>query len=197
MYIQMAQGKCDRQDEMRKLVEDWSSAMADREGWLGGTYGFTDDGRFVGVVRYESAEACERLFADEVSTKGWAAAQELCQDLEMHESGDVTMMLDGGADTAGFVQVMRGHIGDSERFRHLASDEMMTMLHQARPEVIGGTLAVEPDGSFVETIAFTDEESARRGESQDMPEQVRAELESAFADVEFIDLHKPWFASHR
>ena len=197
MYIQMAQGKCDRQDEMRKLVDDWSSAMADREGWLGGTYGFTNDGRFIGVVRYESAEARERLFADEVSTKGWAAAQELCQDLEMHESGDVTMMLEGGADTAGFVQVMRGHIGDPERARHLVSDEMTSMLHQARPEIIGATMAIEADGSFVETVAFTDEESARRGESQEMPDSVRSEIDAAFADVEFIDLRKPWFASHK
>lgn len=197
MYIQMAQGKCDRQDEMRQLIDDWSTEMAGREGWLGGTYGFTDDGRFVGVVRYESAAACERLFADEVSKKGWATAQGLCQNLEMHESGDVTMVLEGGSDSAGFVQVMRGHIGDPERFRHLASDEMMTMLHQARPEVIGGTLAVEPDGSFIETISFTDEGSARKGESANMPEEVRADLEAAYADVEFIDLHTPWFASHR
>jgi hypothetical protein len=74
---------------------------------------------------------------------------------------------------------------------------MTSMLHQARPEVIGGTLAVEPDGAFTETIFFTDEDSARHGESQDMPEQVRAELADAFADVEYLDLHKPWFASHR
>jgi hypothetical protein len=197
VYIQMAQGKCDRQDEMRRIVDNWSAAMAEREGWLGGTYGFTDDGRFVGVTRYASAADCERLFADELSQQSWATAQRICEDLVMHESGDVTMMLEGGSDSAGFVQVMRGHIGDPERFRHLASDEMTSMLHQARPEVIGGTLAVEPDGAFIETIFFTDEDSARHGESQDMPEQVRAELEDAFADVEYLDLHKPWFASHR
>jgi hypothetical protein len=182
---------------MRRIVDDWSAAMADQEGWLGGTYGFTDDGRFVGVVRFESAEACERLWDDEASKTGWTAAQEVCEDIEMHESGDVTMMLEGGSDRAGFVQVMRGHVGDPERFRHLASDEMTSMLHQARPEVIGGTLMVEPDGSFTETIAFTDEDSARKGESSAMPDEVRSDLEAAFADIEYLDLHRPWFASHR
>ena len=197
MYIQMVQGKCDRQEELRTVVDEWSAAMADREGWLGGTYGFTDDGTFVGVVRFESAEACEGLWQDEASKAAWAAAERLCRDIEMHESGEVTMLLEGGSDHAGFVQVMRGHIGDAEHVRHLASDEMTAMLHQARPEVIGGTLAVEPDGTFTETIAFTDEASARRGEQAAMPGEVRSELEAAFADVEYLDLHHPWFASHR
>jgi len=197
MYIQMAQGTCDRPEEMRRIVDDWSAQMAGRDGWLGGTYGFTDDGRFVGVVRYDSDEACKRLFDEEVSQTAWAAAQKLCDDIEMHESGDVTMMLEGGSDSAGFVQVMRGHIGDQERFRHLASDEMTSMLHEARPEIIGATLMVEPDGSFVETISFTDEEAARRGESLEMPDSVRTELAEAMADVEYLDLHQPWFVSHR
>ena len=196
MYIQMAQGKCDRQDEMRQLIDDWSTEMAGREGWLGGTYGFTDDGRFVGVVRYESAAACERLFADEVSKKGWATAQGLCQNLEMHESGDVTMVLEGGSDSAGFVQVMTGRVADADRMRHLISDEMTAMLHQARPEILGATLAIEPDGRFMETIGFTDEATARQGEQMEMPADVRAELESAMAEVQYADLHHPWFASH-
>ena len=64
-----------------------------------------------------------------------------------------------------------------------------------RPDILGGTLAIEADGSFVETIAFTDEESARRGEQVEMPEQVRRTLESAMHDVSYTDLHHPWFTS--
>jgi hypothetical protein len=92
---------------------------------------------------------------------------------------------------------MHGHIRNPATLRHLVSDEMTTRLHQQRPEILGATLAVEPDGSFTQTIAFTDEASARRGEQQEMPEEVRRELESAFADIEYIDLHRPWFATHR
>ncbi|HET8602663.1 MAG TPA: hypothetical protein VFM09_01940 [Marmoricola sp.] len=194
----MVQATCHHQDRMRHIVDDWSTAMAARDGWLGGTYGFTEDGRFVGVVRYESAAAREELMRDEASKAGWEAALACCEgDLETHQSEDVTMMLRGGSDDAGFVQVMRGHIGESDRFAHLASDEMTSMLHEARPEIIGATMAIEPDGTFVETIAFTDEPSARRGEHQDMPADVREDLQHAFLDVEYLDLHQPWFASHR
>jgi hypothetical protein len=198
MFIQMVQGKCDRPAQMREVVDTWCDSMSGREGWLGGTYGFTDDGTFVGVVRYDSAAACDRLSAAEESAICWAAAQQLCEGrLELHQSEDVTMMMEGGSDAAGFVQVMHGHIRNPATLRHLVSDEMTTRLHQQRPEILGATLAVEPDGSFTQTIAFTDEASARRGEQQEMPEEVRRELESAFADIEYIDLHRPWFATHR
>jgi hypothetical protein len=72
-----------------------------------------------------------------------------------------------------------------------------TMLHDMRPEILGATLAVEPDGTFTETISFTDEESARQGEKQEPPEDVRTELEYAMKDAEFYDLHHPWFESAR
>ena len=37
-------------------------------------------------------------------------------------------------------------------------------LRAMRPEIIGGTLALKADGTFFQTIYFTDEESARKGE---------------------------------
>jgi hypothetical protein len=198
VFIQMVQGQCSREDEMRALVDDWSATMADRPGWLGGTYGFTDDGRFLGVVRFDSADACRESAARPDAGLWWATAESLCEGAcEIHESGDVAMMLQGGSDDAGFVQIMKGRVGDAERMRHLVSDEMSSMLHQARPEILGATMAIEDDGHFVETIAFTDEASARRGEQMDMPADVREELGSAMVDVEYLDLHHPWFASHR
>jgi hypothetical protein len=198
VFIQIMQARCTRQDEMRQVIDEASAGLADKTGWLGGTFGFTDDGRFVGVVRFESEEACRELTGSETAKAWLERARELCDEpVEVHESGDVTMVLEGGSDSAGFVQVMRGRIADQDRFRHLSSDEMMTMLHEMRPEVIGATLAVEPDGTFTETVAFTDESSARRGEQNDMPAEVAADLGAAMADVEYLDLHKPWFASHR
>lgn len=198
MFIQMVQGRCSREDEMRGLVDGWCSAMADQPGWLGGTYGFTDDQRFVGVVRFDSKTACEECAAAPDAGLWWASAEALFDEpCEIHQSEDVSMMLDGGSDSAGFVQVMYGKVGDADALRHLNSDEMTSMLHEARPEIIGSTLALEPDGTFIETVAFSDEASARRGEQQDMPEDVRDELMSAMADVSYLDLHRPWFASHR
>jgi hypothetical protein len=199
VFIQMVQGKCSRQDDMRMLVDAWCTQMADRPGWLGGTYGFTDDDRFVGIVRYDSEAACRDYRAEADAGMWWAEAESLMDgSCEIHQSGDVTMMLEGGSDDAGFVQVMRGHVGNADLLRKMTGDtEMTNMLHEARPEIIGSTLAIEDDGSFIETVAFTDEESARKGEQTEMPAEVQQDMAAAMADVEFIDLHRPWFATHR
>lgn len=199
MFIQMVQGACSRQDAMHRLVDDWCGQMADRPGWLGGTYGFTDDGRFVGVVRFDSEQACRDNCAREDAGAWWAAAEETFDSgCEIHQSEDVSLMLDGGRDDAGFVQIMRGRVGDADMLRKMSTDtEMTNMLHQARPEIIGGTLIIEDDGSFTETISFTSEDAARRGEQQEMPAEIGAEMERAMSVEEYIDLHRPWFASHR
>lgn len=199
MFLQMVQGRCSREDEMRSLVDDWCGSMADQPGWLGGTYGFTDDGRFLGIVRFDSSLACKEAASLPDAPLWWATAETLFDGAcEIHESEDVSMMLDGGSDRAGFVQVMRGRVADNARFRHLMTDaEMTSMLHEARPEIIGATVAIEPDGTFTETVAFTDEAAARTGEQEQMPADVRDDMARAMSDVEFLDLHHPWFASHR
>jgi hypothetical protein len=183
---------------MRQLVDDWCGSMADRPGWLGGTYGFTDDDRFLGIVRFDSSTACLESAAMDGAAMWWAGAEALFDgDCDIHESEDVSIMLAGGSDDAGFVQVMQGRVTDADRYRHFMTDTAMTsMLHDARPEIIGAVLAMEPNGRFVETIAFTDEDSARRGEQIDMPADMEADFQAAMADVEYIDLHKPWFATH-
>jgi hypothetical protein len=67
-----------------------------------------------------------------------------------------------------------------------------------RPEILGATLAIEAVGTFTETVAFTDEASARAGESKEMPEmpaEVRETLEASMQSATYYDLHHPWFAS--
>lgn len=198
MFIQMVEGACSQHDDMRMLIDDWCDRMADEPGWLGGTYGFTDDDRFIGVVRYTSRAACEQCCAAEDAGMWWAAAEEMFDSTpEIHQSEDVMMMLEGGSDEAGFVQVMRGRVGNPDKLRRIMTDQDMTsMLHQARPEIIGATLLIEDDGWFTETISFTDEDSARKGEAMDMPAEVTADLQEAMAEVAYYDLHKPWFGRH-
>ena len=70
------------------------------------------------------------------------------------------MMLEGGSDDAGFVQIIRGKVDDPERVRTMI-EQTSGSLHEARPEVVGATFAVEDDGTFTETVAFTDEATAR------------------------------------
>jgi hypothetical protein len=102
-------------------------------------------------------------------------------------------MLGGGSDEAGFVQVIRGRAVDREALKAMMTDT--DLLHEMRPEILGATLAIDADGTFTETVAFADEASARKGEQMEMPDDVRRSMEASMQDVQFLDLHHPWFAS--
>jgi hypothetical protein len=195
VFIQIIQGRCTRQDELRAMADRWRTEVAPTaSGWLGGTYGFTDDDTFVGVIRFESKDMAMQNSARSEQGAWWEEASRLFDGpVEFHDCNDVSLMFEGGSDDAGFVQIIRGKVADPDRLK--AMMQQTDMLHEARPEILGATLAIEDDGTFTETVAFTDEESARRGESQEMPEQMREDFDSAMTDVSFLDLHHPWFAS--
>ncbi len=197
MFIQIIQGRCTREAEMRAALDSWrATCEPGADGYLGGTYGFTDDGMFIAVVRFESEEMAA-LNSQRPEQGAWWAATEKLFDAppEFHDCRDVMMMLGGGSDEAGFVQIMRGKLTDPERAKAMFN-EMESSLQQARPDIMGATLAIEDDGSFMETVAFTSEAAARDGEMQEMPADVRERMESAMTVEQFIDLHHPFFATH-
>ncbi len=199
MFIQIMQGRCHDADRLREVTEEWRDQLAPgAEGWLGGTYGVTDDGEFIGVVRFESREAAMRNSTRPEQGEWWQRMT-ACFDGEVtfHDCDNAMLFLGGGSDDAGFVQVIQGRIDDPERFRHFM-EQPMDALHEARPEIIGGTIAMEPDGWFTQTVCFRSEEEARAGESKEMPAAMRKEFEDTMShvqDQQYLDLHHPWFAS--
>ena len=201
MFIQIIQGRCTRHDELRGQLDRWLETLAPTApGWLGGTYGFTDDDTFVGVVRFASEEAAQENAA-RAEQAAWWAETERCFDgpVEFHDADKVAVMLDGGSDDAGFVQVIHGRIDNPDLLESEIA-EMANVLHEQRPEIIGSTFAIEKDGTFTETVSFTSEEAAREGEQRAMPvtDQVRhlwQDWERMTHEVSYLDLHHPWFAS--
>jgi hypothetical protein len=195
VFIQIIQGKCTHQDELRAMAEGWRTELSGGAvGWLGGTYGFTDDDQFLGIVRFESREAAMANSA-RPEQGAWSEKMMALMDgpVRFHDCDDVTLFMDGGSDDAGFVQVIQGKVDDPSRIKAMLADT--TMLREMRPEIIGGTLAIEPDGTFTETVAFRDEASARQGEQTQPPPELAAELEAMMAGATFYDLHHPWFES--
>ncbi|TNM41998.1 hypothetical protein FHP29_08525 [Nocardioides albidus] len=195
MFIQMMQGPCTRQDEVDAMLDEWRRDLAPgATGWLGGTYGFTDDDQLMAVVRFASRDAA-MANSDRAEQSAWAERFTALMDgpLEFHDCDDVTLFLDGGSDDAGFVQIIRGRVDDPSRLKAMLADT--TTLHEMRPDILGGTLAVEPDGTFIETVAFTSEEAARQGEQVEPPADVRRELEYALQGATFHDLRHPHFQS--
>jgi hypothetical protein len=195
VFIQIMQGVCRRPDELRQQLDRWlTERSADVQGWLGGTYGFTDDNLFVAVVRFESKEAAMANSDSREQSEWWTRTEALFDGpVEFHNCEDVTLMMDGGSDRAGFVQIVRGKADDPAALRAMMSDT--EVLHQMRPDILGATLAIEEDGTFTETVAFTDEESARAGEQLEMPAELQERMAMMMHDVSFLDLHQPFFAS--
>ena len=192
MFIQVMQAKCSRPDEVRAFAEKWSQDVAD--GFLGGTFGVTDDGTFLGVVRFASREAA---MANSARPETDALSQEFAAlmdgPIDFADHDDVSQFLAGGSDSAGFVQVVRGKVDDPARAKAL--NDNPGNLQEMRPEIIGGTLAFAADGSFTETVYFTDQASARAGEQVPPPPEIQAELEYVMGGATFYDLTNPWFES--
>lgn len=201
MFIQVIQGRCRDADRMHELSDEWRDTIGrDAPGWLGGTYGITDDGTFVAVVRFASREDAARNSARPEQGEWWSR-MEACFEGEttFHDCDDVTLFLGGGSDDAGFVQVIQGRVEDPTGLRDLMSQPMES-LHTARPEILGGTFAWGEDGWFTETISFRDEASAREGETQEMPPEIQERFQKEMAavrDLTYLDLHQPWFTSAR
>ena len=199
MFIQIIQGTCRDPEALRRQVDMWRREQGPKaEGWLGGTYGVTDDSTFVAMVRFESKEAAARNSARPEQGAWWAETEKLLDgEVTFHDCDDAMTFLDGGADDAGFVQVIQGRLADPERFLKLM-ELPMDMLHETRPEIVGGVIAIEADGRFTETVAFRSEDAAREGERRQIPGQVRQGWQDPMAqmqDVTYLDLRHPWFFS--
>lgn len=195
MFIQVIQAPCTRQDELRAHADTWKTELGPgATGYLGGTFGFTDDDQFFGVVRFASRDDA-RANSDRPEQGAWAEKMGSLLDAPATflDYDDVTTFLDGGSDDAGFVQIIQGHIDDRSLVDQLfgTNDELRRM----RPDVIGGTFAIDDDGNFTQTVAFTDEASAREGEKTEPPPEVQELLGKVMADARFHDLHDPWFES--
>jgi hypothetical protein len=198
MFIQIIQGRCRDESEVQQALDRWrTECEPGADGWLGGTYGVTDDGTFIGVVRFASEEAAMRNSARPEQARWWEETRQLFDGpIEFHDCRDVTVVLDSDAEEAGFVQIVRGRIDDPERLRTLM-ESLGGTLHEERPEITWATLAIEDDGTFTETVAFTDEATARANERAGMPEEMQELMdEGHLQDLQFMDLHRPWFAGH-
>jgi hypothetical protein len=199
VFIQVIQGKTHDVDGLHGRMDVWRDELsAGADGWLGGTYGIDDDNEFIGIVRFDSRESAMRN-SDRPEQGAWWAETEKCfdGDVAFHDCDDVTLMLDGGSDDAQFVQVIQGRIGDQEKFR-MMRDMPMDSLHDERPDILGGTIAVDKDGWFTQTVAFRTEAEAREGEKKQMPPEMMeqmADMDKAMSDIHYHDLHHPWFAT--
>jgi hypothetical protein len=196
MFVQVIQGRVPDADALRSVLDEWYRKLAPGAvGWLGTTAGVTADGDFVAVVRFESAQAAQRNSDRPEQHQWWLeAAKRLDGEAEFHDCPTVDSFLEGGSDEAGFVQVIQGTVSDAARLWSLLPQ--LSRLDEYRPEIIGGTVALDQNGSHVtQAVYFTSEREAREGEAKEPPADLQAALEESdglLSDVRYYDLTDPW-----
>ena len=201
MFVQVIQGKIADVDGLRSAVESWRDTVATEvSGWLGTTGGAAADGTAIAVVRFESAEAARRNSDRPEQQQWWAQARQyFAGEVTFHDCVDVVTFLDGGSDDAGFVQIIQGRTSDADRMRDLL-EQSEKALHDHRPEIIGGLVALHGDGGFTQVVYFTSEAAAREGERRETPAELKElddEAAALFSDATFFDLTRPWLFSPR
>ena len=166
MFVQVIQGRLADVDLWRRQVETWRTEVKPRtSGYLGSTSGITADGYTLTVVRFES-EAMARANSDLPEQGAWfdQTAKAFDGEVTFHDCAEVDVLLGGGSDQAGFVQVMQGRAKDPHAMR-AADAQMEAELRRIRPDLLGGIVAWHADsGGFTQTSYFTSESDARVNE---------------------------------
>jgi hypothetical protein len=197
MFIQVVSGTVTDVDAMERLSERWEQEIKPgAAGYLGVTQGVTDDGRFVALARFDSAEAAAKNSARPEQGAWWSEMEKVVEDVTFHDCSRVETLFGGGKDEAKFVQIMQGRVKDRTKadafFSKSAAAEKM--LSEARPDVIGEVIAIHDDGdAYTDAVYFTSESEARANESKPMPAEAQAmmaEMEGAIEVTEFLDLRR-------
>jgi hypothetical protein len=198
MFIQVITGTTSDRDGLRRQLDRWQQDLRPgATGYLGGTGGVTDEGRFFLAARFESEEAARRNSARDEQGAWWAETEKYVDNVSFQDSVEVTTMLGGGSNDAGFVQVMRGRVTDEAKAAELLgrSAEFEAAMRGRRPDLLGDVTARHADGSYTDIIYFTSEAEAREGEAKPIPEDMQAMFEefmSAMPVDEYLDLKDPW-----
>jgi hypothetical protein len=202
MFAQVIQGRTSDPEIIRTATDRWVQELSPgADGWLGSTAGVTDDGRFVVVVRFESADAARRNSERPEQGRWWEATSSAFQDVTFLDSDDVLVELTGDPAQAGFVQVMQGQVTDPDRARKIMAELPQDVMSRYRPDVLGSVMISTGDGRWVQVVYFTSEEEARAAESKEPPKEMAeamSELGSlSVGETQFLDLRRPVLSSPR
>jgi hypothetical protein len=173
MFIRVIQGRATNPPGIRRDLGRWRRLLAaDADGWLGSTAGITEDGWNITVVRFASEAHARRNSERPEQREWWRDASQHLARIAVHDSSKVhTYDKEGGADEAGFVQVIQGHIDDLERMVTLGPDQE-TLLAREAPHILAMTVSEHADrpGDFTQVVYFTSEQDARRFDPGPPPE---------------------------
>jgi hypothetical protein len=197
MFAQVIQGRTSDPEALGAATDTWvREVQPGAIGFLGSTQGVTDDGRFVAVARFDSAEAAAQNSQRPEQSRWWEETSRLFDgEVTFLDSEDVELDLVGDPDRAGFVQVMQGQVTDPARAKEVMAQFPQEAMKEFRPDVLGSVMIGQPDGRWTQVIYFTSEDEARANESKEPPQEFRAAMEElakiSVGDTEYLDLRRP------
>jgi hypothetical protein len=197
MFIQVITGAVTDPAGFHRETDRWDTELRPgATGFLGSTSGVTPDGRFVVFARFASEADARRNSDRPEQGAWWAEMEKTVSDVDFRDSVDIKLMLDGGSDDAGFVQVMRGHVKDAEKADALEAEmkESEDAMRRWRPDILGDVIVIHEDGTYTDAVYFTSEAAARAGEATPPPAELQAafgNMEAAIAIDEYFDLPDP------
>jgi hypothetical protein len=167
MFVQVIKGRTKDSDGVRRQMDRWQKDIRpDAIGYLGSTAGVAADGTLIVFARFSDAAAAAKNSARPEQGTWWEETSKLFDDEPtFRESSDVTTMLDGDFDAAGFVQVMEGSVTDRAKAEAFETGEMLEQLRKARPDLLGSMRVWFDGGTFTEASYFTSEAERRRPSS--------------------------------
>jgi hypothetical protein len=200
MFIRVIQGRATNPPGIRRDLGRWQRQLAaDADGWLGSTAGITEDGWSVTVVRFASEAQARRNSERPEQKEWWRDASQHLARVAVHDASKVHTYREGGADEAGFVQVIQGHSDDLEHMAGLGRDQEEVLAREA-PHILGMTVAEHTDrpGDFTQILYFTSEQDARRYEAErsaEADEPAQEERRSLLTNLRSFDLRDPQLLS--
>jgi hypothetical protein len=196
MFVQFIEGSVSDPDAFLTQLERWRDDVADPIGWLGTTAGVTEDGTAFVAARFDSAESARANSDRPEQSEWWESTKRLFEGgAAFADHEDAEVFRSGGSDEAGFVQVLRGAVTDPAAARELF---VQGLPDDGRPDVLGGSVALAPDGTYTMVVYFTSEAEAREGEGEEAA--VGSEYDERMTALHrepprFLDLTAPWLWS--
>jgi hypothetical protein len=198
MFIRVIQAQATNPPGIRRDLGRWQRQLAaDADGWLGSTTGITEDGWSITAVHFASEAQARRNSNRPEQREWWRDASQHLARVAVHDAPKVHTYRDGGADQAGFVQVIQGHSDDLERMASLGRDQEEVLAREA-PHILGVTVARHADrpGDFTQIVYYTSEQDARQFEPPaEADETGQQQRRSLLTNLRSFDLRDPQMLS--
>lgn len=196
IHVELIDGEVAEPEGLEDVYRRWFDEIAP-EGWLSATAGVSDDGRFLAMHRFPSAESARRM--DDEARRSWRSdlSQHL-DEVQVHEASHVATFGQARPDEAGSVVVVQAEARVTrDVLERIAQDELHAMRRRDLV-ALGGLLAHHGDGRFTELIYYPPG-AQTFGEHRDSPlaEEGASMLEQLAEHVSGLDyrnIPEPWIA---